>query len=49
MCTYFQHQIGSMTQLPLFGVRSYTNVIDCMSFYIRIVVSVPAKNEDRTC
>ena len=36
MCTLSHHhyQIGSMTHLPLFRVRSWNNGIHCMSFYI---------------
>ena len=35
-CTlsYHHHQIGCMTHLPLFRVRSWKNGITCMSFYI---------------
>ena len=38
MCTLssYHHQIGSMTQLPLFSVRSWSNAIHCMSFYFLI-------------
>ena len=36
MCTlsYYHHQIGSMTHLPLLNVRSWNNGMLCMSFYI---------------
>ena len=36
ICTrsYYHHQIGSMTHLPLFRIRSWNNVMRCMSFYI---------------
>ena len=36
VCTlfYLHHQIGSMTHLPLFRVRSWNNGMHCMSFYI---------------
>ena len=39
MCTwsYYHHQIGSMTHLPLFRVRSWNNGMCCMSFYILII------------
>ena len=35
-CTwsYFQHQVGSLTYLQLLRVRSWNNVVRCMSFYI---------------
>ena len=35
-CTlsYYHRQIGSMTHLPLFRVRSWKNGMFCMSFYI---------------
>ena len=35
-CTwsYYHHQIGSMTDLPLFRVRSWNNRMRCMYFYI---------------
>ena len=39
MCTlsyYHQHQIGSMTHLPLFRVRLWNNGMRCMSFYILV-------------
>ena len=32
----YYHQIGSMTHLPLFMVRSWNNGMSCMSFYILI-------------
>ena len=36
MCTlsYYHHQIGRMTHLPLFRVRSWNYGMRCMSFYI---------------
>ena len=41
MCTLFcyHHQIGCMTHLPLFRVKSWNNVMHCMSFYILILMS----------
>ena len=33
----YHHQIGSMTHLPLFRVRSWNNGMRCMSFYILLV------------
>ena len=38
ICTlsYYHHQIGSMTHLPLFRVRSRNNGICCMSFNILV-------------
>ena len=37
-CTlsYHHRQIGSMTHLPLFSVRSWSNAMRCMSLYIRM-------------
>ena len=32
--SYYHHQIGSMNYYPLFRVRSWNNVMRCMSFYI---------------
>ena len=32
--SYFHHQIGSMTHLPLFTLPSWNNGMRCMSFYI---------------
>ena len=32
--SYYHHQIGSMNYYPLFTVRSWSNVVRCMSFYI---------------
>ena len=32
--SYNHHQIGSMNYYPLFRVRSWTNGVRCMSFYI---------------
>ena len=34
---YHRHQIGSMAHLPLFRLRSWSNVMRCMSFYILIL------------
>ena len=35
MCTWsYYHQIGSMTHLPLFRVKSWNNNMRCRSFYI---------------
>ena len=34
--SYYHHQIGSMTYLPLCSVRSWNNGILCLSFYILI-------------
>ena len=38
MCTlsYYHHQIGNMTHLSLFSVRSWNNGMRCMYFYILI-------------
>ena len=33
---YHHHNVGSMTYLPLFRVRSWNNGIRCMPFHIRI-------------
>ena len=38
---YCHHQIGSMTHLSLFRVRSWNNDIRCMSFYILISQPYP--------
>ena len=35
--SYYHHQIGSMTHLPLFRVRSWNNGMHCLSFYILII------------
>ena len=35
--SYYHHQTGSMNYYPLFRVRSWNNVLRCMSFYILIV------------
>ena len=32
--SYYHHQIGNMNYQPLFRVRSWNNVVRCMSFYI---------------
>ena len=32
--SYYHHQIGSMTRLPLFRVRSWNNGMRCVSLYI---------------
>ena len=34
----YHHQIGSMTQLTLFRVRSWNNGMRCMSFYILMIM-----------
>ena len=38
---YHYHQIGSMTHLPLFRVRSWNNGVRCMSFYI-LMETIPS-------
>ena len=42
MCTLssYNHQIESMTHLPLFRVRSRNNGIHCMSVYIPILINM---------
>ena len=37
VCTlsYYHHQIGSMTHLILFRLRSWNNGMRCIAFYIR--------------
>ena len=37
-CTwsYYHHQIGSMTHLPLFRVRSWQNGMSCMSLFLSL-------------
>ena len=39
-CTlsYYHHQIGSMSHLSLYRVRSWNNGMHCMSFYILIAI-----------
>ena len=39
--SYYHHQIGGMTHLPLFRVRSWNNSTGCMSFYI-LMETLPA-------
>ena len=36
--SYYHHQIGSMNYYPLFRVRSWSNGVRCMSFYILILL-----------
>ena len=35
--SWYQYQIGNMSHLPLFSVRSWNNGIRCMSFYSLMV------------
>ena len=37
--SYYHHQIGSTSYYPLFRVRSWSNGIHCMSFYVHIVMA----------
>ena len=41
--SYHHHQIGSMNYYPLFRVRSWTNGVRCMSFYILMGNDLPGK------
>ena len=49
-CTlyYCHHQIGSMTHLPLFGVRSWNNGARCISFYILTITLCHGSSTTRT-
>ena len=36
--SYYHHRIGSMNYHPLFRVRSWNNLVRCMSFYILMII-----------
>ena len=43
--SYYRHQIGRMTHLPMFRARSWNNDMCCMSFYILITTKILHKSK----